>query len=120
MNTNLKGYDNLTNLLTHLGFVPFGPGHSARNGMDLKVTPERRACFYDNRIWGKTDIEFTVMSYEQYPVYHKLPKLFGFKIVKSMETRYGIYTEFFKSPDDITEDVVKKLCKKAIDITLEF
>lgn len=116
MKTNLKGYDRLTGLLTQLGFLPFGPGHSARNGMDLKVTPFRRACFYDNRLWGKNDIEFTVMSYEQYPVYRRIPKMFGFNLVKSMETRYDIYTQYFKTPDEITEDVVRGLCKKAIDI----
>lgn len=105
--TNFKGYIKLPKLLERLGFKSFGPGHSSRNGYDLRVSDERRACFYDNRLWGKNEIEFTVMSYERVPEYKR--NCLGFAVQTGTTHRYDIYTKYFEIEDEINEDVINEL-----------
>jgi hypothetical protein len=92
--TNFKGYDDFIELLKSLKFVPFEPGHSASNGYELivKDSPKRRACFYDNRLWGKSEIEFKVMDYGDEII--KTPFLVFFEKSKR-QTRFNIYSKEF-------------------------
>jgi hypothetical protein len=102
--TNFKGYDDFVELLESLEFVPFKPGHSASNGYELivKDSPKRRACFYDNRLWGKSEIEFRIMDYGKEII--ETPYLIFFK-KKTQQTRYGIFSQEF----DISQLNKKKI-----------
>ena len=99
---NFNNNPKLINLLADIGFVNFYPGHGSANGMELTVSekPWRRACFYDNRLWGDKRIEFRVMDYGK---------------SEDGSTRYSIYTTYFDSAEDITKNEVFRL----IELTKE-
>jgi hypothetical protein len=88
MKTNFSGNDDLISRLKTLGFIPFGPGHSSKNGYEKVVNNNgRRACFCDNRIYGESKIHFRVVDYGDNYIHKKF--IFNlFTIVR--ETRYQI------------------------------
>jgi hypothetical protein len=99
----LKGYDDLIERLEKFEFKPFGPAHSSKTGYELYVTDKRRACFYDNRIWGHQEIEFSVLSYEK---------------DTNGEIYYQIFTIYFEHPSLITQDTISTLILVAKNLQL--
>lgn len=108
--TNFKGKNRFVDILVTYGFKSFGPSHSASNGYDLVVNEGRRACFYDNRLWGDERVEFRVMDYGKKDIIKDW--IFGLKTVKQ-ETRYGIFSIYFDSTGDITTEKIELLIKVA-------